>query len=85
MLEALTCLNGVPIVQSNSTIINPPLKAIVLSEVGSLVYKNEHDVTCTFVVPAVAAGGSLPYILPGRIRQVLTDTTLADANMLGLR
>lgn len=84
-LEALTALNGIPIVQSDSTVIDPPLKFIVISEVGTLSFKNEKDVTIDFVVPAVAAGGALPFILPGRIRKVLAATTIADANLLGLR
>ena len=87
-LEALSAINAVPIVQSDTTIINPPLKAIVLSAPGSLVFKNEHDVTCTFVVPAAVTDETvtaLPFLLPGRIRQVLAATTIADADMLGLR
>lgn len=78
-LEALTALNAVAITQSDSTIIDPPLKAIVISEVGDLVFKNEKDETITFNCPAV------PFVLSGRIRQVLAATEQADGNLLGLR
>lgn len=85
MLENLTALNAVAIAQSDSTVIDPPLKFLVLSEVGSVVFENERGVEVTFVVPSVANGGALPFILPGRIRKVKAATTLADGNMMGLR
>lgn len=86
MLEALTAMNAVTITQSDSAVINPPLKFLVISGVGTVVYKNEKDETITFVVPAVADGGRYPFILPGRIRQIMdTNTTIANAQLHGLR
>lgn len=86
MLEALTALNAVAIVQSDSTVYDPPLKFLVISGVGTVTFKNEKNVSIAFVAPAVADGGSYPFILPGRIRQVMdTGTSVTDANLTGLR
>lgn len=87
-LESLTSMNAKAIAQSDTSVLDPPLKAIVISAPGSLVFKNEHNETITFVVPAAVANETvtaLPFTLWGRVRQVLAATTIADANLLGLR
>ena len=87
-LEALTAMNAVQIVQSDTTVYDPPLKAVVVSAVGSLVIENGIGQEITFVVPAAVANETVtavPFILWGRVRKVKAATTLADANLLGLR
>ena len=73
----------VTIAQSDVTIYDPPLQGIIISAVGNLAYEDDRG-THTFVVPAVADGGSLPYHFPVRIRRVLAATTIADADLMGL-
>lgn len=77
------------IVQSNTTVIDPPLLGIIVSAPGDLVVKNEKDETVTINCPEHAGGtdegGRYPFTIWGRIRQVLASTTIADADMIGLR
>ena len=75
--------DSVTIVQSDTVIYDPPLQGIVISAVGNLAYEDDRG-THTLAVPAVAAGGSLPYHFPVRIRRVLAATTIADADLMGL-
>lgn len=85
MYATRNAMNAVAIVQSDTTIIGPPLEAIIISATGSLVYVNDKGDTITFVCPSAANGGCYPFILPGRIRQVLAATTIGDGDLIGLR
>lgn len=85
ILSDITNFVPVVIVQSDTTIYNPPLKGILVTLEGTLVAEDTSDVTHTFVLPAVAAGGRYPCFIPGRFRRVLAATTIADANLHGLR
>lgn len=74
------------VVQSDSTIYEPPLYGLIVWAPGDLSYKNERGSTITRTFPAVAAGGYYPVAFITKIRQVLdTSTTLTDAQILGLR
>jgi hypothetical protein len=80
MLENLTALNAVPIAKDDDTVIDPPLKALVVTAAGTVVYKNEHDTTITLILTTA------PFIMPGRVRQILdTGTDIADSALIGLR
>lgn len=87
VLEDITNLYATAIVQSNTTIIEPELKYIVIFTEGDLAFVGADGESFTRTFPAVAAGGSYPFLFgPVRIRQVLaTGTTLGDVDMLGLR
>lgn len=74
------------IVQSDSTVINPPLRAIECFVEGTLVVREAGSgTTFTFVLPAAAAGGSYPYVVEGNFDQVLAATTIADASLFGFK
>jgi hypothetical protein len=84
-IEQLYSLTVHPIVQSDSTVIDPPLKAIVILAAGDLSFVDSEDSTVTKTFPDAASGGAYPFVLPCRIRQVKdTGTTLTDAQMIGL-
>lgn len=85
ILSDITNFIPVVIVQSDTTIYNPPLKAVLVTLDGSLAVEDVAGVTHTFVIPAAASGGQFPCIIPGRFRRVLAATTIADANLHGLR
>lgn len=85
ILSDITNLYHSPIVQSDTTIFNPPLKAIVVTAPGDLVIEGPDGVTVTVVCPAVASGGRYPTYVIGKVRRVLAATTIADANLSGLR
>ena len=78
-------LNAEEIVQDDDVIYDPPLVGLILSAVGTLEFVNGRGEAITFVVPAVAAGGALPYTLWGQITKIMEATTIADADMTGLR
>lgn len=84
-LSDLSNLYQVAIVQSDDTIYNPPLKAIMVTLDGTLVVEGADNVTHTIVIPAAATGGSFPCYIIGRFRRVLAATSIADANLHGLR
>lgn len=82
-LPVMTAANAEMITQSDTTVIDPPYFLLVISEVGTVEYKNAKDETITLVVPT---GASLPFTMYGRVRQVMnTNTTVADANLIGVR
>jgi len=85
--EEFTAFNTVPVVQSDETVLDPPLKGIYVFAEGDLKYRNGIGDEITLTLPASAdAGGSYPFFLFGRIDKVFdTGTTLTDAQMLGLR
>jgi hypothetical protein len=73
-----------PIVQSDSTVISPPLKGIVLLEGGALHYRDTagNEVTKTF--PTMAGGGIYPFVFEMRIDKVFdTGTVITDDQMIG--
>jgi len=73
------------VVQSDSTIHNPPLLGLTILTEGTLKYINELGVTVTAIFPAAAAGGCYPHDFWGNIRKVFaTDTTLDDIDMLAI-
>lgn len=83
--EELTNWTLKPIVQSDTTVYNPPLKAIDILAAGDLAVIDSEGTAATITFPAVAAGGSYPHRWVCRVRQVLdTGTTLTDAQMVGL-
>jgi hypothetical protein len=85
MLSDITNFTPVAIVQSDTTIYNPPLKAVLVTLNGTLAVEDVTGVTHSFVLPDAATGGQYPCIIPGRFRRVLAATTIADANLHGLR
>lgn len=84
-LSDLTNFVPVVIVQSDTTIYDPPLKGVLVTLDGTLVVEDTSNVTHSFVIPAAAAGGRFPCFIPGRFRRVLAATTQADASLHGLR
>lgn len=87
MLNALTAMNPENITQSDTTVYDPPLKFLAVFAVNGVIeVKNSHGDTVTFTIPDTASGGAAPFILPGRIRQVMsTNTTIANAALIGYR
>lgn len=88
MLEALTAINAIEIVQSDTTIYDPPLKALIITAPGVVEIENGKGDMVTFTIPAAVENlttTALPFILPGRVRRVMAATTVADANLTGLR
>lgn len=86
MLEQLSQINAVPIVQDDDTVVD--LIGIVISAPGSLVFLNGKDEEVTFEVPAAVADETvtaLPFTLWGKITRILEDTTIADADLMGLK
>lgn len=75
------------IVQSDTTVINPPLRAIEIFTTGDLSVREAGSGTIfTFTFPTVANGGLYPYVFEGNFDKVLdTGTTLADAALLGFK
>jgi hypothetical protein len=75
------------IVQSDTTVISPPLRAIEVFTAGDLKVREAGsgtDFTLTF--PAVAAGGGYPYVFEGNFDKVYdTGTTILDAALLGFK
>lgn len=73
-----------PIVQSDTTVIDPPLKGIVLLEGGALKYRDTEGNEVTKTFPAIGAGGFYPFDFAMRIDMVFdTGTALTDAQMIG--
>lgn len=75
------------IVQSDTTVIRPPLRALEIYAAGTLVVREAGSGTqFTLVYPTAANGGFYPCILEMNIDQVQdTNTTIADSNMLGIK
>lgn len=74
------------VVQSDTTEYAPgALKGLLILAAGTLVFVDGEGVTSTVVFPAAAAGGAYPFFFEVDIRKVMdTNTTLTDAQMLGL-
>lgn len=86
-LVSMTAMNPEAIVQSDTTVFKPPLMFLAVFAVnGTIKIQNELGQDVTFTIPSVANGGGAPFVLPGRIRKVYnTDTTIADAALIGYR
>lgn len=85
MLEALTACNLKTITESDSTVYDPPLKALIIlpdGTGGNVVLENEHSEEITVVVDATVTH---PIYLPGRVRRVKESTTMDDAYIFGVR
>lgn len=64
--------------------VNGLLMAILVSEDGSLVVKNDKGTQITILVPEPGAnGGAFPVLIPGPFTAVMASTTISDANMIG--
>lgn len=85
LLSDLSNFTPVAIVQSDTTVYDPPLKGVLVTLDGTLVVEDVKSVTHSFVIPAAATGGRFPCFIAGRFRRVLTATTQADANLHGYR
>lgn len=86
LLADLTNLRGVAIVQSDTTVYDPPLLALEIFTTGDVSIVQPDGTTVTKTFPAAADGGAYPYRWWIRIRQVKdTGTTVADAALLGIR
>lgn len=78
-------MNAVPVVQSDTTRIEPALVGIIISADGTLKYENDKGDDITFVAPAAADGGCYPFHLQGRIRRIYdTGTDIGNADLTGL-
>lgn len=77
----------VPIVQSDTTVYDPPLLALEIYTAGDVSVVEAHTgTTITKTFPTAANGGSYPYKWEINIRSVLdTNTTVVDAALLGYR
>lgn len=76
-------MNAENVTLSDSAILNPPFKFLLVTKAGVIVYKNEKDATVTLTVDPSITGAVL---VPGRIRILkTTSTTVPAANILGLR
>lgn len=77
----------VAIVQSDSAVISPPLRAIEIFTTGDVsVRELSTGATITMTFPAAAAGGAYPYVWEINCDMVFaTATTVADAALLGFR
>lgn len=85
MLEHLSNLTVLPIVQSDTDLLSPPAKMIVILAAGDLKFTDTEGNTVTATFPPQTAGGAYPFVLPCRISKVFdTGTTLTDAQMIGL-
>ena len=78
----------IPIAQSDTTIFDPPLRAITVSAPGNLVVENATGNEVTLVCPdhpgGTDAGGRYPFTFwCGEVRKVKAATTIADADMIG--
>lgn len=85
MLEALSALNAVQITESDTTVYDPPLKALLIlpdATGGNVVIKNEKDETITIPIDTTVTAA---VFLPGRVRQVLEATTMDDEYIIGIR
>jgi hypothetical protein len=73
--------------KSDTTVINPPLRAIEVFATGTLTVREAGSgTTFAFTIPDVADGGRVPYVLEMNIDQVFdTGTSIADAALLGFR
>lgn len=74
------------VVQSDSTEYKPgELKGLLILAAGNLALVDGEGTSRTIVFPAAADGGCYPFLLELDIRKVMdTNTTLTDANMMGV-
>jgi hypothetical protein len=77
------------VIQSDTTVFDPPLSGVYILAPGDLSYKNDQDttLTITFADPDPAGAtpgiGSYPFRFDAEIRQILdTNTTIADGDMI---
>jgi len=75
------------IVQSDTTVISPALRAIEVFTTGALKVREAGSGTdFTFTFPAVADGGCYPYVFEGNFDKVYdTGTAIADGALLGFK
>lgn len=86
LLQDLANLRGIPIVQSDTTVYDPPLLALDIFTAGDVAIVTPDGTAITKTFPAAADGGGYPYRWWIRIRQVLdTGTTVADDDLLGIK
>lgn len=77
---------AVPIVQSDTTTYNPPLRALQIFAAGNVEVVTPQGQTILKAIPDAAAGGALPFLWEIPISKVMeTNTTVADAGLLGYR
>lgn len=82
--------SGQAIVQSDTTILNPPIKALIVwladAAGDTLKFDDIEGTTHTVVLPPRAAGAAYPICIPVAMRKIhATTTTLDDAEMFGIR
>lgn len=83
MLEAMTAMNSENVTQSDSTVIDPPFKYLLITKAGTVTIKNEKDQSVLITIDASITSAVL---VPGRVRKVMdTGTSVSDANILGIR
>lgn len=76
-------LNAEDVVQSDSTLLEPMYCGLIISAPGTVTFLNGRGESCSFVVGATSVE---PVYLWGQITKVMdTGTTVADANLTGLR
>lgn len=86
ILADITNLRGIPIVQSDTTVYDPPLLALDVFTTGDVAIVTPDGTAITKTFPTAANGGRYPHRWWIRIRQVLdTGTTVADAALLGIK
>ncbi len=75
------------VVQSDTTVISPPLRALEVFAAGALKVREAGSATdFTLTLPAAAAGGSYPYVLEMNIDKVYdTGTDIDNANLVGFK
>lgn len=76
----------VAIVQSDTTVLDPPLAGLLVFTAGAVKILTEAGATLTLTFPTAANGGSYPTRLDAAITKVFdTDTAVTDANLFGFR
>lgn len=82
MLDNLTAVNIEAVSKSDTTIINPPFKYLLILGAGALAIQNHEGANVTVTFPT----GSYPFLLPGRVRRIYdTGTTLTNSQIFGIR